>query len=156
MKFDKIQQEILKAAFKRDETHNEKCFQWLHFETDDNVCVVDHSVAIYIIPKKHWYLDTEKVFEKPPVQLEALMKEENDAEDVTDLMTERQTPDKKMVRIFKIEKKDSPEIWIDSKILKVFDLDWCTFKGKKHNTPLFIYENGELAGVVLPVAHPVM
>ena len=82
MKFDKIQQEILKAAFKRDETHNEKCFQWLHFETDDNVCVVDHSVAIYIIPKKHWYLDTEKVFEKPPVQLEALMKEENDAEDV--------------------------------------------------------------------------
>lgn len=156
MKFDKIQQEILKAAFKRDETHNEKCFQWLHFETDDNVCVVDHGVAIYIIPKKHWYLDIEKVFEKPPVQLEALMKEENDAEDVTDLMTERQTPDKKMVRIFKIDKEDSPEIWIDSKILKVFDLDWCTFKGKKHNTPLFIYENGELAGVVLPVAHPVM
>lgn len=155
MKFDKIQQEILKAAFKRDETHNEKCFQWLHFETDDNVCVVDHGVAIYIIPKKHWYLDIEKVFEKPPVQLQDLLKEQWDAKEVDDLMIEKQIPtDKHSVRVFKGREEDSPEIWIDVRLLKVFDLDWCTFKGTKHNAPLFVYENGELAGAVLPIGHP--
>jgi len=50
-----------------------------------------------------------------------------------------------------IELKAGDElIYIDTQYLKNFDKG-CTFTGTKYNTPVYVWENGECVGMVLPV-----
>ena len=44
-------------------------------------------------------------------------------------------------------------IFLDENNLKYFDLEDSTFKGTNRKNPIYIYENEELVGMVLPVNH---
>ena len=56
------------------------------------------------------------------------------------------------LRVFKV---NDEQIYVDEKLLKNFDLesDVVTFKGKKWNSPIFIYENDVMVGLVCPVRY---
>ena len=54
---------------------------------------------------------------------------------------------KKQLRIFE---NDDTRVYVDSKLLKGFDMNISTFKIKNEKLPVLIYENDELVGLVLP------
>lgn len=43
-------------------------------------------------------------------------------------------------------------VFVQENILKYFEPD-ATFRGKKHNSPLYVYELGKLVGVIYPVIY---
>ena len=153
MKIIKIQQEIMKAAEARDAVCDEKKFNFLHFIKDDHIYIVSNGAAIYIIPMNKFYLDVDKTFKKAPVKLENLLKEEWDADELVDCKIEKTIPATKQ-KVMVLQNKNGEEIWLNVKLMNVFDKEWCTYKGSSAKAPVFIYEEGVLSGVVLPIAHP--
>ena len=150
MDFLKIQSDILKGAYNR--VVKDKGFDWRYCETDRSV-VVGNKYACYIIPKYYMFLDIEKTFDRPSCEgFKSIIDTSETTTFIEDTGIEKRLPDRSItVHIF--DCGEGEELWISTKLLKRFDLNNCVFKGKNRKTPLFIYENDVLVGIVIGVNH---
>ena len=99
-----------------------------------------------------FYLDIEKCFDQAkPLNVEKIINDDHAVDIYTDGIVKPVGGDPKhKVQIFSNDKAD---IWIAVKYLKLFDLSISHFKGSDKKSPLYIYEDETLVGLVLPVNH---
>ena len=150
MEILKIQNNVLKAAEARDLTGIDKYFNAYKYMEDDNYFyVVENAIVVYAIPKRLYYLNTEKVFkDQLPVNLKKMLDDASEAEQLIDTETEKKVGNG-TVHIFQTAAGD--QIYVDKKLLKYHKLEACTFNGTKRNYPVYIYEEDTLTAVALPV-----
>ncbi len=150
MEILKIQNNLIKAAEARDLTGDERYFKdYKYYEDDNAVYMIDRAIAVYIIPKRLFYLDIDKVFNQAPTNIKKMIDDARYAEDLADTETEKTWGNRATVHIFATAAGD--QIYLDKKLLKYHKLPECTFKGTKRNYPVYIYEEDLLTAVVLPV-----
>ena len=105
-----------------------------------------------LIPEKVFYLDIEKCFDQAtPLNVEKMINDDHAVDTYTDGIVKPVGGDPKhKVQIFSNDKAD---IWIAVDLLKLFDLSIAHFKASDKKSPLYIYEDETLVGLVLPVNH---
>lgn len=145
MKIINAQVEVLKEVYKN---HKQ-----LVYGSMGDVMVYGDAHRIYITPKVLVGIDLHN-FDNVKVVSEDTLKgltNDREYEDAT-LTNEIVIADdgKGKMRLFKV---NDEKVYVNEKLLKNFDLqgDVVTFKGKKYNCPIFIYENGVMVGLVCPV-----
>ena len=115
----------------------------------DNV-IIGNCNRLYIIPKKECGVDLTNIYNNNvKIMQESSLKNlinDNLFENVT-LMNDKKVVDKKTLRVFT---KGDENIYVDESLLKYFDLEKSTFKGKNRNSLIYIYENYNMVGLVLP------
>ena len=114
----------------------------------DNV-IIGNCKRLYIIPKKECGVDLTNIYNNVKIMHESTLKHlinDNLFENVT-LTDDKKVVDKKTLRVFT---KGDENIYVDETLIKYFDLENSTFKGKNRKSPLYIYEGYNLVGVVLP------
>ena len=116
----------------------------------DNV-IIGNSNRLYIIPKKKCAVDLTnidsnnvKIF--PETTLKNFIND-NLYENVT-LTDDKKVSGKKTLRVFR---KGDENIYVDETLIKYFDLKNSTFKGHNSKSPIYIYEDYNMVGLVLPV-----
>lgn len=147
MKYLKLQTTLLKEAHKRDE--RSKQFDWHYATSEDNVYITDAFFAI-CIPKDAFYLDVERVFRKqtPMSSMPSLFEKAQDAKKAIRTGTLEKV-DKRTLELFKVGEED---VWADTKLLDWFDNDeYVTYMGTDYKSPIYILEDGDVVGLVLPV-----
>ena len=153
MNYLKVQQNLLKAADARDGWKH-KNFNIYYFTTEDKVWMCPKGEWMIGVPKNQFYLDIDKIWKDvKPVQGETFLKDTGDLKPAVDTNSIVQVTicKKKKMNLHKFV-VDNEAIYVQEEYLKFFDPD-ATFKGTKHNAPLYVYENGELVGLILPVNH---
>ena len=150
MKYMKVQNDLLKAANARDGS-KKKYFNIPYFITEDKVWVCPDGSWMMAIPKDLFYLDKEKIWkDTKPFHGEKFIKNLCDLEPVTDthvIMDVEQG--KKKIKLHKFNVKDET-IFVNENYLNYFDQN-ATFRGTKRNAPLYVYELGEVVGIICPV-----
>ena len=146
----KLQNELLKMAAKHDTKHSNMEFG---YEIRGDKIAVTNSYAVWFIPKGNWYLNIETVFRgKSPFHLDTVVENRHNAEPIELTAEIREASDNRKVRVFK-NPKSGEEIWINTEFLKLYDLERLQFEGSNKINPIYIYDSGELAGIVLPINH---
>ena len=149
----KVQQNLLKATDARDGLKKKKYFNIPYFITEDKVWVCPDEVWMMGIPKDIFYLDKEKIWkDTKPIHGEKFIKQSCDLELATDthiIMDVEQGNKKMKLHKFKVNEE---EVFVNENILNYFEPD-ATFRGKKRNSPLYVYELGKLVGVICPVIY---
>ena len=115
----------------------------------DNV-FIGNGNRLYIIPKEECGVDLTNIDNNVKIMPESTLKNlinDNLFENVT-LTNDKKVIDKKTLRVFS---KGDENIYIDESLLKYFDLENSTFKGKNRKSPIYIYEGYTMVGLVLPV-----
>ena len=151
MKYLKIQWDLLKAADARDCKGKRFDFPW--FETDDKIFVCSQGHYFIAIPKCMFYLDKERVFDRKPYQNgEKFLDVDNlSLAYNTHTLIEGEVRGKKTkFHKFAIGEES---VYLDENNLKYFDLEDSTYKGMDKKTPIYIFELGELVGIVLPIVN---
>ena len=137
------QVEVLKEALKNKNTVIYGVFL-------DNV-IIGNVNRFYIIPKKKCGVDLTNVYSNNVniLQESTLKKIMNDNlyENVT-LTDDKKVAGNKTLRVFR---KDDENIYIDESLIKYFDLKNSTFKGYNSKSPIYIYEDYNMVGLVLPI-----
>ena len=136
MNYIKAQQEILTDYLKEKKV--------IFAKVDDKV-VYGTPFKLYITPKDKVGINLDSTLIKEDTMRRIL--NDKDAEDVY-LSEECIKEDKKMIRCFK---NCDIKIYVDEKLLKNFDLPNCTFKGTKPTNGVYVYENENMVGFVLPI-----
>ena len=135
--------EVLKEALKNKNTV-------IYGVLLDNV-IIGNDNRLYIIPKKECGVDLTNINNNNvKIMPESTLKifiNDNQFENVT-LTYDKKEVDKKTLRVFN---KGDENIYIDESLIKYFDLENSSFKGKNRKSPIYIYENYNLVGLVLPV-----
>lgn len=148
MNYDKIQVDILKAAYSHKMTLEG------YMVEDDNVIVLDNKYAV-IIPKDSWYLDTNKVFNnRPPMRLDLKKFTDNADQWLKDTGMSKRTPDGKGTLHIFVNEQDE-KIYIDERLLKIFQndkYDKLSYRGSTYNAPVILYDDMvNCLGLILPV-----
>ena len=137
------QVEVLKEALKNKNTV-------LYGVLLDNV-IIGNVNRLYIIPKKECGVDLTnidgnnvKIIQEP--SLKRLMND-NLYENIT-VTDDKKVVDKKTLRVFS---NGDENIYVDESLIKYFDLEKSTFKGRNRKSPIYIYEDYNMVGVVSPV-----
>lgn len=139
----KIQTNILKTAYARDVKH--KNTQNLIYGTDEeNVWVVDQSYAI-AIPRNVFYLSIPKVYNKPPFNIGFLLKDLDMIDEVTKTGTMRQIGDRVCVEFDHRDFKS----YVDAELLKLFNDEANIYKQRDKKSPLYLFNDDTLLGLVL-------
>ena len=132
------QVEVLKEALKNKNTV-------IYGVLLDNV-IIGNVNRLYIIPKKECGVDLTnidgnnvKIIQEP--SLKRLM---NDNITVTN---DKKVVNKKTLRVFS---NGDENIYVDESLIKYFDLEKSTFKGRNRKSPIYIYEDYNMVGVVSP------
>ena len=147
----KFQQDLLKAADERDGWKH-KLFNYPWFETDDKIFICPQGHYFIAILKVQFYMDKEKVFKNiTPINGKSFLNPDN-LQMATDRHTIVVADVKAKMKLHKFVIGDEV-IFLDENNLKYFDLEDSTFKGTNRKNPIYIYENEELVGMVLPVNH---
>lgn len=147
----KFQQDLLKAADERDGWKH-KLFNYPWFETDDKIFICPQGHYFIAILKVQFYMDKEKVFKNiTPINGKSFLNHDN-LQMATDTHTIVVADVKAKMKLHKFVIGDEV-IFLDENNLKYFDLEDSTFKGTNRKNPIYIYENEELVGMVLPVIH---
>ena len=137
------QVEVLKEALKNKNTV-------IYGVVLDNV-IIGNSNRLYIIPKKECGVDLTNIYNNNvKIMQESTLKNlrnDNLFENVT-LTDDKKVVDKKTLRVFT---KGDENIYVDESLIKYFDLENSTFKGKNRKSPIYIYEGYNMVGLVLPV-----
>ena len=138
----KVQMDILKKLEKQSTT------AVLIARDEDNIYLSPEGHRAFIIPKKFWYLDFEKLLDgRTEANFKAMFRNADYGEDA--VKTSDLKIMEKKITIVKISSTNI-HLWVDQNLIKEFDSD-CKFKITKNNAPCYIYENGILVGLVLPV-----
>lgn len=149
MKIDKIQMDLLKAWYKDDRKFNTI---YRYGEHDGNICVTDQH-GVYIIPKSLFVLDL-RIFDSTPLDFErmGLLKLEQDSRRLDYKYSIEQKDTKATVNVLKFDEEDGEEVWINKKLLRYFDEKYpITYRGINKKSPVFVYEDGVMVGIVLPI-----
>ena len=137
------QVEVLKEALKKKNTV-------IYGVLLDNV-IIGNCNRLYIIPKKECGVDLTNIDSNNVkiMQESSLKNFMNDdlCENVT-LTDDKKVVDKKTLRVFS---KGDENIYVDESLMKYFDLENSTFKGRNRKSPIYIYEDYNMVGLVLPV-----
>ena len=137
------QVEVLKEAFKNKNTV-------IYGVLDDKV-IIGNGNRLYIIPKKECGVDLTNIdSNNVKIMQESTLKNfinDDLCENVT-LTDDKKVVDKKTLRVFS---KGDENIYVDEYLIKNFDLKRSTFKGKGARSIVYIYEDGVMVGLVLPV-----
>ena len=146
----KVQNDLLKAANARDGS-KKKYFNIPYFITEDKVWVCPDGSWMMAIPKDLFYLDKEKIWkDTKPFHGEKFIKNLCDLEPVTDAHVIMDVDlDNKKMKLHKFNVKDEA-IFVNENFLNYFD-PGATFRGTKRNAPLYVYELGEVVGIICPV-----
>ena len=149
----KFQQDLLKAADERDGWKH-KLFNYPWFETDDKIFICPQGHYFIAILKVQFYMDKEKVFKNTtPLNGGKSFLNPDNLQMATDTHTIVMVDkNKAKMKLHKFVIGDEV-IFLDENNLKYFDLEDSTFKGTNRKNPIYIYENEELVGMVLPVNH---
>ena len=149
----KFQQDLLKAADERD-GYKHKLFNYPWFETDDKIFICPQGHYFIAILKVQFYMDKEKVFKNTtPLNGGKSFLNPDNLQMATDTHTIVMVDkNKAKMKLHKFVIGDEV-IFLDENNLKYFDLEDSTFKGTNRKNPIYIYENEELVGMVLPVNH---
>lgn len=145
MNYLKIQQNLLKAV---DAKH--KSFNTYYCVTEDKVWVIHEGVLMMGIPKNLFYLDVDKIWKDiQPFKIETLFKDTWNLKSAVDTNTTIQVTEfKKKLNLHKFV-VDGEEVYIQEKYLEFFDPD-ARFEGRNSKAPLYVYENDEFVGLILP------
>lgn len=137
------QVEVLKEALKKKNTV-------IYGVLLDNV-IIGNANRLYIIPKNECGVDLTnidgnnvKIIQEP--SLKRLMND-NLYENIT-VTDDKKVVDKKTLRVFS---NGDENIYVDESLIKYFDLEKSTFKGRNRKSPIYIYEDYNMVGVVSPV-----
>lgn len=144
MNYLKIQQEILKELVK---DKSPMSLRAVNVSEEKNVVYLIYGTHLYAMWKQMFFLDLKDKIGHTTV-VDAILREEENQLSAEKTNEIRQLDSKTQVQIFKTEKCDC--IAIDPKLLKNFDKD-VMFKGSTDKAPLYVYENGQFAGVILPI-----
>lgn len=116
----------------------------------DNV-IIGNGNRLYIIPKKKCGVDLTNIDRNNvKIMQESTLKNfinDNLYENVT-LTDVKKVVNKKTLRVFS---NCNENIYVDESLLKYFDLENSTFKGRNKKSPIYIYEDYNMVGLVLPV-----
>ena len=136
------QVEVLKEALKKKNTV-------IYGVLDDKV-IIGNGNRLYIIPKKECGVDLTNIdSNNVKIMQESSLKNfmnDNLCENVT-LTDDKKVVDKKTLRVFS---KGDENIYVDESLIKYFDLENSTFKGRNKKSPIYIYEDYKMVGLVLP------
>lgn len=146
----KIQQDFLKLAYERD---NKSKYETMLYGFSDNYIVFANDTVLYKILKGQCYLNPELTFKRMHCSIEKLLDDENamTATDTKTSIIDTHEVKKRTLRKFILE--DGESAYINEQLLKHFDLDISTFKCASPISPLFVYEYGEMVGLVLPIRY---
>ena len=127
------QVEVLKEALKNKNTV-------IYGVLLDNV-IVGNGNRLYIIPKKKCGVDLTNIDSNNVkiMQESSLKNFMNDdlCENIT-LTDDKKVVDKKTLRVFS---NGDENIYVDESLIKYFDLENSTFKGRNRKSPIYIYED---------------
>ena len=137
------QVEVLKEALKNKNT--------VIYGTLLDKVIIGNCHRLYIIPKKECGVDLTNIDSNNiKIMRESSLKNfinDNLYENVT-LTNDKKVVDKKILRVFS---NGNENIYVDESLIKYFDLENSTFKGKNRKSPIYIYENYNMVGLVLPI-----
>ena len=138
MKLDKIYNEVVKEVLKSNHRVTMGCIE------DDTIGITTNGFMMYFIPKNEFLLDADALIKNRVnnVRLDLFKEPENLKEVVKTNVYCKQDKD----TLVKIGDK-----YFNEKYLKNFE-KYASFKTTdKFNTPLYIYEDDVLVGLVMPV-----
>ena len=113
-----------------------------HFE--DKIAVSPDGFKCYLVPEKDFVLDIDKILAgRDKFKVKEIFKGHEDAERVVMTNEMKQIDKKTLVKI--------GEKWVDKSLLKAFE-PYPAFATmtKNYGSPIYVYENGELVGLVTP------
>lgn len=122
------------------------------YGTLDDKVIFGNDCRLYIIPKNQCGIDLSNINGVNVLQSETLRKfvYDNESVELTPTNNIRLLDDKRCVRMFTYGEE---HIYLDESLIKNFDLKNATFKGKGSRSVVFIYENGYMVGLLLPVVN---
>ena len=137
------QVEVLKEAL------NEKKHKVIYGTLDDKV-IIGNDIRLYVISKEECAIDLTNIAYVQVLQESTLKSLVNDNEfDMITLTNDiKILDDKRTLRVFTNGKEN---IYLDERLIKNFDLKQSTFKGKNARNIVYIYEDYNMVGLVLPV-----
>lgn len=149
MNYIKLNQQIVAAWMKSDNgVHMGKLQQ--SDECEKLVFAMNKSSVLYLIPKSFCPFDYDQlsgVFKKcdPNPLIDRFVREEKETGTVTGIMAKQETRDLMQI------KGDTVTVWVDKKLTELFDRKAEYRLGRGDKSPLTVYENGQLVGIVCPV-----
>lgn len=138
MKLDKIYNEVVKEVLKSNHRVTMGCID------NDTIGITTNGFIMYFIPKNEFLLDTDVLIKNRVnnVSLD-LFKEPKDLKEVVKTNVYCKQGKNTLVKI--------GDKYFNEKYLKNFE-EYASFKTTdKLNTPLYVYEDDVLVGLVLPV-----
>lgn len=155
MNYIKLQQDIIKAAFNRDE--KQKAFNGFYLKREYETIIGPNQSQAFIIPNEVVYIDLNKVFNgrEVPTFERVLSKIETD-ENYTHLknegVLERHAYNKKKIDVYRFENSNLNEkVYLDKKLMKYYNMDSLVIYGGNNKQPVRIYEGDLFVGVLAPV-----
>lgn len=154
MNYIKLLTDVLKARDKEKTRGKKSPYLYGYYEKygEKYIAIAVDGHALVFIPEKFFYLDIEKCFDQAePLLVDKMINDDHAVDTYTEGIVKPVGGDPKhKVQIFSNDKAD---IWIAVDLLKLFDLSIAHFKASDKKSPLYIYEDETLVGLVLPVYH---
>lgn len=155
MNYIKLQQDIIKTAFNRDE--KDKTFYGFYLKREFETIVGPNHAQAFVIPNEKLYIDVEKVFKGKEVSafenvLSKIERDETYTLLKNDNVLERHVHNKKKIEVYRFENsKLNEKIYLDKRLLKYYDMDNLVVYGGNSIQPVRIYEGDLFIGVLAPV-----
>lgn len=151
MKYDKINQDVLKRMVKEKEVMWCKDDTWFYL-------MMENKCGIWKVHKFLWYLDlaTEgpsrnniRKFDNMVKFFDIDYEKVHPLEKTVEYTTLPKGKKAGMVRVF--TNRDGEKIYIDNDMLAYFDETYARFYGSAPNAPLYVFEGGDCVGCILPI-----
>ena len=136
MKIKKLNEEILKRYYKDNKLYVEKF--------DDKIFISD-SYCVWIINSEDFIFDINKF---KAVRIFSLVNGVMDKQLLDGLLTNEYTKEGKITYRYIVHEDN--KVIIDEQHLKCFNDD-CNFKIVDNHTPVLVYENEQLVGMICPI-----
>lgn len=147
--YEKVQVNLLKRALNIDSRMKLMNFQYRKGEEFTDII---NSYYVIRIPNHYMFLDIDKIFDKPNCSVKIEEHEGDTVEKLIPTNVLKVVGSRKKGTLRKFVGETIGTIWIDEDFLKVFgDFEYLNFRGIKENAPVYIYDNNELVGMILPV-----
>lgn len=152
MKYDKMQADILKGFVKRDYWLDYKGgSKFFYRNNETNIEFTLDGYIMFVVPKKAWFLTVPEHYS--PLQ-RSLIEDgiKADLQSMTYSYSTKIDEAKNPVDVYTFE--DGEDVCINPDLYKGYLDKWdkFTFKGTKHNAPVFAFDNNnEVAFMILPI-----
>ena len=150
MNLKKINKDVIDILI-ADKTAKKKLGFAFSLLDDGKKVFFSNGVMFVLVKAEDFLIDISKIDQEPFTSAEDIVKQANYADDAYFTNMIEVVPGDKRQEVRKVMSGDRWE-WINEKFLGVFDKDvqLKMASGRKYNM-IYVFENGELAGGVLPV-----